>query len=103
MKINTECLTSYIDFLIFLYDRKVPDVYKAHQSHVTFNIKYILVNNKRYSTYAIAQLLFNRITDEIYKKGVEQSILIQMKGRLTEKHDGASNSWKFNPVTSSCP
>jgi hypothetical protein len=26
-----------------------------------------------------------------------------MKGRLTEKHDGASNSWKFNPVTSSCP
>jgi hypothetical protein len=51
----------------------------------------------------MAQFLFKRITDETYKKGIAQSILIRMNGRLTEKHDGASNSWKFNPVTSSCP
>jgi len=27
----------------------------------------------------------------------------ESKGRHTEKLDGASNSWKSNPVTSSCP
>jgi len=26
-----------------------------------------------------------------------------MRGRHTEKQDGASDTWKFNPVTSSCP
>lgn len=85
----------------FFMIKKVPNEYKAHQPYVTLNI--ILVNNKKYSAHAMAQLLFKRVTNETYQKGIAQSILIPMKGRHTEKHDGASDSWKSNPFTSSCP
>ena len=51
----------------------------------------------------MARLLFKRITNETYQKGIVQSILILKCGKHTEKHDKASNNWKFNSVTSSCP
>lgn len=51
----------------------------------------------------MARLLFKRITNETYQKGIAQSILIPKCRKHTEKYDGASNNWKFNPVTSSCP
>lgn len=67
------------------------------------DIKYIFGKQKKCKGSVSIQKNNKYITNETCQKGTAQSILIQMKGRHTEKHDGASNSSKFNPVTSSCP